>query len=81
MNASTIADADDTQELLSWITLQSHSRVIALVATQVATRGIVEGPDQAKDAENGPLLPTAGAQNLACALTPKAVINLQEDNA
>lgn len=59
--------------------LKGQARVIALVTAQVAAGGVVESPDQAKDADNGVLLAGArAAQNLTSALTAETVIHLSQ---
>jgi len=46
-----------------------EARVIALVASKIATRGVIQGPDEREDAQDGPLLTAANAKNLASSLT------------
>ena len=56
---------------------KGEARVIALVASKIASRGVVKGPDEREHAENGPLLPTADAQDLASPLAAEAIIHLR----
>ena len=56
---------------------EGQSGVIALVASQLAAGGVVQSPDEGEDTQNGPLLTTADAQNLASSLTTQTIINLR----